>query len=381
MAKRKKWGDKKTGERYGYTYRDAHGRTVYVIHKQVDGTRYEVSTRAYNEREAIDQLNLFLKNPEEYVHPEEPEPPPPPPEALILDKKLQDTYLAYSEKENNSREWRLEQQSHLIWWAERLYGIDLRACPLAKIQSALDAQGTKSKYHRRTVIKGLYTWLRTVAHKITHAEDPTVGGAIQVSPPKEKDRPNKAISRENVEKARKKLKKQWWRDALDLQRQTGWHLTEVARFANEGSIELPTPSQRIAGMVAVLVVRHKSGRHHRTGVSTEILAAAKRLQSRPSRSYGKRKDGTKKQAGRFSIRWYRRAVRKACKDAKIPVFNPGSLRHSVASWAVNEGHDVESVASFLGHRSLSTTLRFYATHVVPANPMLVGTKRAHKARP
>jgi integrase len=49
----------------------------------------------------------------------------------------------------------------------------------------------------------------------------------------------------------------------------------------------------------------------------------------------------------------------------IPVFTPGRLRHSVATWAIEAGADPASLAAFLGHKSPRTTRRFYATHASP----------------
>ena len=59
------------------------------------------------------------------------------------------------------------------------------------------------------------------------------------------------------------------------------------------------------------------------------------------------------------------AVKAACRAAKIPPFTPGRFRHSVATWAINEGADPATVAAFLNHKSPRTTMRFYATHAVP----------------
>jgi integrase len=75
---------------------------------------------------------------------------------------------------------------------------------------------------------------------------------------------------------------------------------------------------------------------------------------------------------RFSREWYDRAVRAACKVVKrphskvgIPVFTPGWLRHSVATWAIDSGAGPASVAAILGHKSPRTTRKFYAVHASP----------------
>jgi len=50
----------------GYIHTDASGRKLYMIRKQVNGVRYEISTRAYSETAAHAQLKLFQANPGAY---------------------------------------------------------------------------------------------------------------------------------------------------------------------------------------------------------------------------------------------------------------------------------------------------------------------------
>ena len=148
-----------------------------------------------------------------------------------------------------------------------------------------------------------------------------------------------------------------WRDALLLQAATGWHVSEVARFATKGTIE-PVPAHERQSAVAGIVVSplHKSGVPIRTRVGAEALEAAKRLRSH----------------GVFNERDYYRAVKRPDGGVGVPAFSPGMMRHSVASWAVEDGADLASVSTFLGHKSAWTTKRFYATFATPAKvPTLV----------
>jgi hypothetical protein len=77
-----------------------------------------------------------------------------------------------------------------------------------------------------------------------------------------------------------------------------------------------------------------------------VLEAGKRLRAR----------------GTLPIEKYGIALKKSCVDAEVPEIRPGQFRHSVATWAINEGEDPASVAAFLNHKSPRTTMRFYATH-------------------
>ena len=111
---------------------------------------------------------------------------------------------------------------------------------------------------------------------------------------------------------------------MDVQAGTGWHVSELVRFARMGSVE-PYRSE------------------------AEGMEAGKRLLARGSLSFEK----------------YGLAIKGACTAAGIPPFTPGRFRHSVATWAIENGADPASVAAFLNHKSPSTTRRFYATHAVP----------------
>ena len=107
------------------------------------------------------------------------------------------------------------------------------------------------------------------------------------------------------------------------------------RFVREGSIGVP----------------------HRVRIGKQALVPAQRLKER-------------------GVAWDHHnlndALASACRAARIPVFHPGQMRHSVATWAVNAGADPAAVAAFLGHRSTATLKKFYSTHAAPARvPPLV----------
>jgi len=347
----------------GYIHKDGRGRDVYVIRQMINGKRYEVSTRSFSMRAAMDQLKRFQADPEGYDPRGEVRPDP-----IYLDLQHAEQYLKYSREEcENTRAWVTKQRAILSWWAEKLKGIDLRGASVRdSILPALDRAAGVA--HKVAVLKGVYSWLRRERREITLAEDPTAGGGLTTPQPKKRHGGGpKAVPREHVELAREHLIG-GWRDALDLQAATGWHITEVQRFAAGGEIEPPTAQQKEEGIAGVLVVEHKSGDQHRTAVSARTLAAAKRLRDR----------------GGLSISWYHRAVKSACKAAGLKKpFGPGVMRHSVATWAVNAGANIRSVSDFLGHRSQSTTKKFYAAFATPLNPMLPvrSIRRKQRRRP
>jgi integrase len=349
----------------------------------VAGVRYQFKTPARSESDAVEHLRRFRANPAGYdPHGDAPRAP------LHLDAKLVEEFLAFSEREGNSAGWRRKQKNILAWWADRLDGMDLRKVALGEhVMPALKRKDATSRHHRIAILKGLYSWLRAEVHRISVSEDPVFGtlkvpqaSVAQLTRSKvvprdhvllviERLRADEA-ERQRVREARKVVPLHEgrgigpWADALTLQAATGWHTSEVQRFAAEGSIEpLPKHAQQEGVAGVVVCPMRKSGEPQRTRVGDEALEAAKRLRAH----------------GALSREWYDRAVTAACGEVArpdggkgIPRFTPGMLRHSVATWAIDVGADPAMVSAFLGHRSPRTTRKFYATHASPAKvPTLV----------
>lgn len=334
----------------GYVIADARGRDTYYIRKQLNGRRYDLSTGCQTRRAAIKQLERFEANPNGYRRQGEA-----PAKALPLDEELAAEFLTWCrDVKVNSQPWLRKQRAYVSWWAGQLRGCDLRRVTLVDhIKPALNKASATG--HRIATLKAIYSWLRKEKHAITVAEDPTFQTlpVPQVKPAQWKKQ--KAIPRNHYLLAREHLALNW-RDPMDIQAGTGWHVTEVQRFAQDGSAE-PVPRGTRAGIAGILVCpQTKGGEMLRTAVSGEVFAAAKRLLDR----------------GSLSIEKYGLAVKSACKAARIPAFTPGQFRHSVATWAINKGADPASVAAFLNHKSPRTTMRFYATHATPKKvPTLV----------
>jgi integrase len=340
---------------------DAKGRPVFVIRKQVGGRRYEVSTRKHTLKAALAEWERFEQDPEGYAPGGSAATEP-----IYLDNDLCRDFLAWSLKEKgNTPEWVSKQKTMLAWWMEQLRGVNLRRATLGDhIDPALE--NATGKRQRIEVIRALYGWLRKVGapvpgqkekRRITAHEDPTYGALPVPQPRAAQLEKSRVIPRDHYLLAREHLVGPW-RDALDVLAGTGWHITELIRFANAGNVE-PLPKERLKdGAAGVLVCpRHKLGDVHRTAVSADVLEAGRRLRDRgwPAES-------------KFP---FYDAIESACRVAKIPAFSPGGFRHSVATWAIEAGAPVAAVAAFLGHRSPATTRKFYATHAtVPKVPTL-----------
>ncbi len=323
------------------------GIHTYWIRRKVGGRAYNLSTRCTNERAALKQLERFEADPEGYT------PSGVRGDAIVLSAELVTAFLKWSLDRGNSLPWVATQRRYLAWWAQKLGRRDLRRVSLRHhIRPALDT--AKNEKHRIETIKALYGWLRKERHTISAAEDPTYGALSVPQGRPEQWRTPKAIQRAHHDAVWGCIT-QPWRDMLTVLAGTGWHVSELERFIRAGTVaNLPSSASLAHGAFKVLVCpRRKSGETQRTAVSSEATDAAARLRAR----------------GTFScIRFYR-AVEAACDAAGVPRFPPGRYRHTVATWAIEQGADPAAVAAFLGHKNSSTTRRFYATlAVVPKVP-------------
>lgn len=325
----------------GRVWVDPDGTRSYYIRRSMGGKRYEVNTGATTRSGAEAQLKIFEANPDAY------RPGGGVADTIVLDTELARTFLAHSAKvDRNSKGWIRQQRTYLAWWMAILGGRDLRNVVLSR-DVMPHLQDTPARGHKIRVIKRLYSWLRMDLHRITSREDPTLDLATPQSEPAQWTK-TKVVPAKSLRAVLAVLKAPWLH-ALRVHLATGWHTTEVVRFAASGSVEpMPRGAKGAAGVL--LLPTHKSGEPHRTRVSKAGLEAAKALLAH----------------GPISREWYDRSVVKACAVARVEAWTPGMLRHTVATGAVQGGEDPKVVSSFLGHKSPRTTQRFYATTASPA---------------
>src|SRR5262245_50205433 len=96
----------------GYIIRDSRGRDTFYIRKQIDGRRYDVSTRARSIRAAMEQLRRFEENPEAFSAAGTPRK-----ESVHLDEDLAREFLFWCrDVRKNSTEWLTRQKRFLAWW-------------------------------------------------------------------------------------------------------------------------------------------------------------------------------------------------------------------------------------------------------------------------
>lgn len=328
----------------GRVWRGKDGRKTYFIRRRVAGKLYEASTRCHTASAALEHLKRFEADPEGYD----------PASAaggaaIVLDADLIERFLAWSKNDKkNTDDWVRKQKRFLAWWADKLDMRDLRRVDLAAhVIPALD--GAPSRKHRIEALKALYGWLRKERHKIKPSEDPTLDTLpVPQSRPEQWTR-SKVIPLADHEAAIAHLAP-IHRDRLIVLAGTGWHTTELARFAVDGNVApLPPAASRNHGAVALLECpRRKSGHFLRTAVTEEVAEAARRVRAH----------------GGYSDSKFREAINSACKAAGVDPISPGCYRHTVATWAEEAGALPEAVSAYLWHMSKATTDRFYATHAV-----------------
>ena len=378
----------------GYVRRDAKGRATYYIRAMKAGVRYDLSTRAHDERSAHEHLRRFDTNPEEYAGwlrgvASEAGPTP-----IYLDKALRDEFLEWSAKpkteggKQNTPEWIRYQRRELEWWTLRLadkagQALDLRRVKREDVFRLLDgdahagipkAGGMRKK---QAVLKSLYGWLRRHrrGERIGPTEDPLAdvpnlpGGVAQANGV------NKYVPPENVHKVIDALveKGSMYGHALCVQAGTGWHVKELLRFVSGGRVD-PVPSYvKEPGVTAVLVgPKHKSGKEHVTKVGRTVEQSARILLGAEVEGEVPAVDGrarthrgTGEVRGSISESHYVKAVRNTCKELALPVFNPAWMRHTNATHAVQAGAR-EKVPGFLGHAEGSRMVDIhYATRAIP----------------
>jgi integrase len=330
----------------GYWRLNKRGKKVFIISRMIGTQRFHVSTRAHNLTAAMKQFERFEADPANY------RPEGRKAEKVTLSPELIQEHFTHSLASGNTAHYAKGTLAFLTDWRDDLGDIDLRHVTLRDhVKPALDERET-SRRQRIIALKSFYAWLRKDRHMLTSANDPTLDLPVPQGSP-EKHRRRKAVAFDVVCKVFKHLAPAY-RDVLQLLAATGWHVSEVTRFVRREDSAIITPEREVMDhrgrkVLAVLVTWHKTKKFTRTPlVEPEHVRAAERLRER-----------------RTMPRKLRETFRAACELAGVPKFNPGVMRHSVGTWAVELGATKEQVAEYLDHADKSTTERFYIDVHIP----------------
>lgn len=313
---------------------------VYMLERQIEGRRFHLSTRCRTERAALKQLERFEADPDGFTVRTEI------PQAVRFGKDLILAFQAWHlDVKKVSREHSRDVTGYLFDWLEDLGRVDLRKVELRQLRQVLDTRETCRAY-RIASIKVFYGWLRKERMALRNTEDPTLDLPVPQSIP-EKRRRRKAIDFERAVKVAALLDPDT-RDCLVVLGATGWHVRELERFIRGEGSEIVYPPNGGA-VLAVLVTPHKSGEPTRTPLQHKAhVDAAVRLRER----------------GRVPRRLNEK-IKAACRQAGVPEFTLGVMRHTVTTWANEDGASVPSIAEFVGHKDERTTRRVYIDLAVP----------------
>lgn len=333
----------------GYIHAQANGRPLFIIERKINGKRYHLSTRCHTERAALRQLERFEGDPDGYTPggdaAEEP---------VRLDAAAQLEYRDYLKAKSSSGPAVTDRMRMLKHWMVDLGGLDLRTMSLRDHVMPALTKRTTSRPARIIALKAFMGWLRKERHVLTSAQDCTVDLPVPQAVP-EKWKRRKALDRARALAAFEKLEGPQ-RDCLAVMIATGWHYTELARFVRAAESEIIYPINQKDGVLAVLATKHKNGEMTRTPlVHPEHVTAAEKLRKRRKMPKQRLND----------------ALREACRLAEVPPFTAGVMRHSVGTWAVEDGALASAVSEFLNHKDARTTKRFYLDVVVPTTSVPV----------
>lgn len=338
----------------GYISIGGSGRRTYIIEREVRGRRFHVSTRAHTTEGAMAQLKRFEGDPLNF-RPEGERAP----DGLYLTIELAAEYRKWLLEERlTTKQYADEMTRHLADWSEALLGVDMRRLSLRDHLKAPLARW-RSRQHRIIAIKGFCGWLRKERGLLTSATDATIDLSVPQGTP-EKTRRKKGTTQQAIHAALAALE-QPHRDILLVLAATGMHYTELRRFVLDAGSELVRPKDAHA----FIVVRHKST--YKTGAMARIPLATK--------AHADAAERLRKEGWLPLSRTFNKHLKAACLKAQVPVFKAGVLRHTVGTFAVEQGATKAQVAEFLHHRDPRTTERFYLEIDKPAEQVPVPALR------
>jgi integrase len=325
----------------GFIRKTKAGRPVYVIEKRIRGALFKVSTRCHTEDAAMRELRKFEADPGAYV-----------PGGVERLKMTVDLILDYRtwqlEERGNTHEWAHTSANLLMDWLESFENLDLRRVNSITVKDTL-ARWTTSRPARITALKGFFTWLRKERGVLKHHEDPMP----DVRMPQRKSAKETSGPRDVPFKTALAVYKHLRADVVDILQLlagTGWHLSEAIRFASGGEVRRdPTRKHKV-----VLVTFHKRKEWAVSGLNRpEHIAAARRI----------REQGWMLSRGRLA-----QLMRLANDAAGVPEderLHLGDMRHTVGTWAIEDGQDIREVARAFNHESEKMLRKHYVRHSVP----------------
>lgn len=327
---RRNWKD---GDKWGGGYVRVRGKRVtFIIERRLAWKRWHFSTRCNTESAAWKVLEKFQADPHGFTRQHFGA-------SVVLTDELIERFVAFqlSGADAVSPKHAVYLARYLRDWQKHFGTRDLRSLTLPELKRWL-ATHRGSHGLRIAALKVFYAWMREEEGALRHAEDVTLDWPVPQAVPAQR-RKAKALDVETVIRILPLLSDAD-RDVVALLCGTGWHLMEVARFAQGGDI---IPGQR-EGELATLVVLHKNRELEPTTLTQQAhVDAARRIRER----------------GKVAPYAFSRRFGDASERAGLPRVTAGVFRHTFATWARAAGGDLAAISRFLHHKDPRTTRKFY----------------------
>jgi hypothetical protein len=324
---------------------------VFVIEKRIGGTKFHRSTHCTVLRAALKQLERFEADPANYM----PQGVAVADDALVLTLPAIDEFHAWH-LQKVSKEWALDVRRLLIQWANHFKGKDMRKLSrVADIDTHL--KGATQRHHRVAALKAFAKWARKT-ERLKRTEDvtldlevPKVGAADEA----------KDMEWSLVVETFQHLDA-YMRDVVQVLAATGWHLSELRRFASDGVLRERNDNDEpeVVGVIGAVhknsLLKRREDKHFTSLVHAEHLEAARRIRDR----------GHIIDRGALRKRMLRAAKAATLarreldpKAPAAPTVNLGAFRHSVTTWLSQQGLSDAQVAKYVGHSSEAMAKRHY----------------------
>lgn len=327
---RRAWKD---GEKWlgGYV-RVRKRRVGFIIERRLESKRWHFNTRCNTESAALKVLERFQADPHNYFRSNIAK-------KLVLTEDLIKRFVAFqlSGADAVTPKHAVYLARYLNDWRGHFGERSLRGLSLHELKRWL-AERKGAHGLRIAALKVFFAWLREEEGTLRHAEDVTLDWPVPQAVPAQRRKP-KALTLDTVIAILPHLS-DGDREVVAFLCGTGWHLTEVSRFAKSGEI---LAGQR-DGDLATLVVLHKNREREPTALTQQAhVDVAHRLRAR----------------GQLAPYAFSRRFGDASEAAGLPRVTAGVFRHTFATWAKAAGGELTAISRFLHHKDPRTTRKFY----------------------